>query len=335
MKTSCLAVALAATLLLGCAGCGNQNKPSANSLQKSKCVDELNAIPEMAALRKARKKGQEEAHPRPFEGLEIAVTINDMVTSRVNPEANPDDLCYMQDTRENFDKLVQALTANQMPPTVNFISGDSSDAELQAEWLKHGNLLGNYTYDRRKAKKNTTKEFTDNIARNDQLFAPLWKNSPPKQKYFRYPRLKASDDGLDREAVKAYLKQHGYALAPITIDAQDALFSQMYCGAQAKGGTDCINIIKANFFSLLLDTTIRARAIAKEKAGREIKHILVIRSSQLTCDTLAEMLTWFKGLGARFITLDEALKDPFYADGDAHGVIAETKAAQLAAAEKK
>lgn len=324
-----------ATLLLGCSGCGNQTKPSANILQKSKCVDELNAIPELAALRKARKNGQEAPSAKPFEGLEIALTINDMVTSQVNPEANPDDLCFMQDTRENFDKLVQALTANQMPPTVNFVSGDGADAELQAEWLKRGNLLGNYTYDRRKAKKNTTKEFCDNIARNDQLFAPLWKNSPPKQKYFRYPRLKASDDGLDREAVQAYLKQNGYLLAPITIDAQDALFNQMYCGAQAKGATDCISVIKANFFSLLLDTTLRARAIAKEKAGREIKHILVIRTSQLTCDTLAEMLTWYKGLGARFITLDEALQDPFYTNGDAHGVVKETRAAQLTPAEKK
>src|ERR1043166_6620532 len=96
MKTSCLAVALVATLLLGCSGCGNQTKPSANILQKSKCVDDLNAIPELAALRKARKNGQEATSAKPFEGLEIALTINDMVTSQVNPEANPADLCFMQ-----------------------------------------------------------------------------------------------------------------------------------------------------------------------------------------------------------------------------------------------
>ena len=99
---------------------------------------------------------------------------------------------------------------------------------------------------------------------------------------------------------------------PTTIDAQDGLLIQMYCGAQAKGDSNCVNFIKANFFSLLLDTTVKARAIAKEIAGREIKHILVIRANQLTCDTLAEMIAWFKGLGARFISLDEALSDPFY-----------------------
>jgi peptidoglycan/xylan/chitin deacetylase (PgdA/CDA1 family) len=302
-------------------------------LQKSKCLDELNAIPEMSELRKSRKKGQAETNPKLFEGLELALTIDGMITSQINSEINPDDLCYAQDTRENFDKLVKALATNQMPPTVDFVAGDRFDAVLQAEWLKSGNLIGNYTYDRRKAKKNNAKEFIENITRNDQLLAPLWKSSPPKRKYFRYPYIKTINDGADHELIKAYLKQNGYEVVPTTIDAQDGLFIQIYCGAQAKGDDNCVNLIKANFFSLLLDTTVKARAIAKEIAGREIKHILVIRANQLTSDTLAEMLVWFKGLGARFISLDEALSDPFYADegrkSPANRVLRETRDAQV------
>jgi peptidoglycan-N-acetylglucosamine deacetylase len=313
MKTSLIAVALAAFLVFSSSGCGTQRSTTAASLQKSKCLNELSAIPEMAALRKSRKNARAETNPKLFEGLELALTINGMVTSQVNPEINPDDLCYAQDTRENFDKLVKALADNQIPPTVDFIEGDTFDAGLEAEWLRSGNLLGNYSYDRRKAKNNSPKEFVDNIARNDQLLAQLWKGFPQKRKYFRYPHLKAIRNGPDREIVKAYLKQNSYVEVPITIDAQDALFAQMYCGAQAKGDSDCANLLKANFFSLLLDTTTKARAIAREVAGREIKHILVIRANQLTCDTLAEMLAWFKGLGARFISLDEALSDPIYA----------------------
>ena len=335
MKTSFIAVALATILLLGGSGCGTQKKTTADSLQKSKCLDELNAIPEMSDLRKSRKKAQEEINPRLFEGLELALTIDGMITSQVNPEINPDDLCYAQDTRENFDKLVKALAANQMPPTVDFITGDSFDAVLQTEWLKSGNLLGNFTYDRRKAKKNGAKELIENIARNDQMLAPLWKSFPAKRKYFRYPYLKTIGDGADHEMVKSYFKQNGYTVVPTTIDAQDGLLIQMYCGAQAKGDSNCVNLIKANFFSLLLDTTVKARAIAKEIAGREIKHILVIRANQLTCDTLAEMIVWFKALGARFISLDEALSDTFYADDSrmsaANRVLKETRDAQVGA----
>jgi peptidoglycan/xylan/chitin deacetylase (PgdA/CDA1 family) len=338
MKSSLIAVALVTFLLLGCAGCGTQRGTTAASSQKSKCLNELNAIPEVAALRKSRKNARAENNPKLFEGLELALTINGMITSQVNPEINPDDLCYAQDTRENFDKLVKALAANQMPPTVDFIEGDTFDAGLEAEWLRGGNLLGNFSYDRRKAKNNTAKEFIDNVARNDQLLAQLWKNSPPDRKYFRFPHLKAIRNGPDRDAVKAYLKQSGYVEVPVTIDAQDALFAQMYCGAQAKGDGDCANLIKANFFSLLLDTTIKARAIATEVAGRGVKHILVIRANQLTCDTLAEMLGWFKGLGARFISLDEALSDPIYApasgESPANRILQGTHEAQVAGERK-
>lgn len=311
MKTRIIVAASAAALLLGFAGCAQQDKTTAASPQISKCVEELNGIPEISVLRKARKKPETETY-RPFEGLELALTINCMATSHTDPDADLDDLCYRQDTRDNFDKLVAALAANNMPPTVNFIDGDSFDQQLQAEWLKTGCLLGNFTYDRRQAKKSHGQEFVDNIARDDQLLASVWKDSPPARKYFRHPHPKISD-AADLIAIRTYLKKNGYVEVPVSIESPDRLFAQIYCGAVAKGNTECANLIKAHFFSLLLDATSKARADARSLAGREIKHILAVRASQLTFDTLAEMLVWFKGLGARFISVDEALNDPFYA----------------------
>lgn len=313
MKTRSLAAVLSAALLLGFAGCAQQDKTRAASPKISRCAEELNGIPEIAALRKTRNN-PEQPSQKPFEGLELALTINDMVTSHIDTD-NVDDLCYTQDTRENFDKLVNFLTANNMPPTAAFIEGLYFDPMVESEWLKSGNLLGNLTYDRRKAKKSHGQEFVDNIARNDHLLASVWKAFPPRTKYFRHPHPKISD-AQDRAGMRAYFKQNGYVEVPITIESPDRLFSQMYCGALAKGNIECANLIKANFFSLLLDATVKGRADARGVAGREIKHILAIRASQLTIDTLAEMLVWFKGLGARFISLDEALSDPFYADGN-------------------
>lgn len=312
MRIRSMAAALAVALLLGFTGCVQQDKTRAASPQISKCVEELNGIPEIAALRKSRAKS-EQAAQKPFEGLELALTINDMVTSRIDSD-NVDDLCYTQDTRENFDKLVNALAAGNVPPVVAFIEGRYFDPSVESGWLKSGNLLGNFTYDRREAKKSHGSDFVNNIAQNDHLLAAVWKTVPPAKKYFRHPHPKISD-AEDRAVMKAYFKQNGYVEAPVTIDAPDRLLSQMYCGALAKGNTECANLIKANFFSLLLDATMRERADARAAAGREIKHILVIRANQLTFDTIAEMLVWFRGLGARFIPLDEALKDPFYTSG--------------------
>ena len=313
MITKSIAAGLAAVLLLSISGCGHQDKTNAASVELSNCVEELGAIRELADLRKSRGKSERE-NQKPFEGMEIALTINEMVTSKADDE-NVDDLCFAQDTRENFEKLLKALADNDMPPTVNFIEGLWLDAPLQTEWLKSGNLLGNLTYDRRKAKKSHEQEFVDNISRNDQLLSALSK-AAPAQKYFRYPHLKTVS-ARDREMTRAYLKKNGYVEVPITIESPEAVFGQMYCGALAKGRSECANLIKANFFSLLLDIVSKSRAEARERTGREIKHVLSVRASQLTCDTLAETLVWFKGLGARFIPLDDALTDPYYAGDSA------------------
>jgi hypothetical protein len=304
------AVVLTAVLLLGIPGCAPHDKTAATTQNVSGCAKELNSIPELAALRKSQPNKESEAD-KPFEGLELALTINGMVTSHADT-SNVDDLCYAQDSRESFDKLVAALSAHHMPPTVNFIEGQWFDPELQAEWLNSGNLLGNMGYERAAARKAGTKEFLEGLSRTDQLLESVSKGSLARKKYFRHPHPKSIGQNQDRLAVDAYLKGHGYVTTPATIQSPDRLFAQIYCGALADGNVACVSLVKASFFSLLLDQTTRARAEATRAAGRDIKHILVVHANQLTCDTLGEMLNWFRGLGARFIPIDEALSDSYY-----------------------
>ncbi|HKP86560.1 MAG TPA: polysaccharide deacetylase family protein [Blastocatellia bacterium] len=328
-----LSITTIALLLFVYDGCSATRNANQSRPQMSKCKEALSVIPEVAALLKARGKQNEETDTKPLAGMEIVLTINRMVRTKVDPDANADDLCFTENTRENFDKLVTALKQNNMPPTVDFIVGQTLDADLQEEWLRNSNLIGNMTFSRFKPIKGTAQEFIDNIARNDQALDPLWKKYPPKQKYFRYPGLRLDADAQKLSQIKAYLKQKGYVEVPATIDARDSLFAQSYCGALARGDQDCANFIKANFKSVLLDKSIKARAAARDVAGREIKHILMIRANQLTCDMLGEILAWYKALGARFITLDEALSDPFYASdtagASANAIIDETMEAQL------
>lgn len=316
-------------------GCSSARNNNQSRPQMSKCKDSLSTIPEVAELLRARGKQAEEVDTKPLAGMEIALTINRMVRTKVDPDADADDMCYTENTRENFDKLISALKQNNMPPTVDFIVGQTLDGDIQEEWIRAANLIGSMTFSRNKPNKATAQEFIDDIARNEQALEPLWKKYPPKQKYFRYPGLRLDSDEQKLGQIRAYLKQKGYREVPATIDARDGLFAQSYCAALARGEQDCANFIKANFKSVLLDKSIKARAAARNVAGREIKHILMIRANQLTCDMLGEILAWYKALGARFISLEEALSDTFYGNdaswASANTIIDETMKAQLAA----
>ena len=300
-------------MLFSFAGCSSPGKVTAARPTMSKCIEELNNIPEVAASLRNHGKQSDEVNSRPLQGMKIALTLNRMVRNKIDPDANADDACFTENTRENFEKLIKALKDNNMPPTVDFIVGHTLDQDLQEEWLRSGNLIGNMTYNRWKPKKGTAQEFIDNIARNEQALAPLWEKFPQKQKYFRYPGLRLDSDAQKVGQIRAYLKQKGFAEVPATIDAKDGLFSQNYCAARARGDQDCANFIKATFKSLLLDKSVKARAVANKIAGHEIKHVLMLRANQLTCDMLGELIAWYKALGAEFITLDEALGDSFYA----------------------
>ncbi len=330
------ALVVAAVVSLALPGCNLIKRgSSAEKPTLSKCLSDLNTIPMLAGVLKSRSKEEDEAGTRPFEGMEIALTFSGMIQSKGDPEAELDSWCEAENSYENFTKLITALKQNQMPPIVSFVSGRFMDIALLGEWLDKGNLVGNMTFSRKKARKKDAQEFIADIVKNEEALAPLWKKHKPEQRYFRYPRLKINRDRDEREQVDKYLAENKYLTAFATIKANSRQFSEIYCSANARGDQQCASLIKAHFKTLLLDTTLKAREAAKKRAGGEIKHILLVEANQFICDNLADILAWYKNLGVKFIPLKTALADPFYAMTDdkgrsiARAIIRDTKRAQL------
>jgi heptosyltransferase-2 len=301
----------------GLTACRTAGKAAEQKPAMAKCMQELNEFPVMAAVLKSRNM-ERETTGRPLEGMEIALTINGMVRSQGEPEKGEDNWCETENSPENFAKLVAALKQNQMPPVVAFVAGHQLDQALAKTWSESGNILGNITYSRKKARKRAAQDFIEDVARNDRLLAE-YGPTRGRHNYFRFPYLKPNRDPQTREQVRAFLKKHNYLEVSATIDAQDNRFSQMSCAAAARGDQTCVNLIKANFTTLLLDKTLKARRAAKKMADRDVKHILIVGATQFTCDNLSEILAWYRGLGARFITLEEALRDPFHTTTDEKG----------------
>ncbi|HKG23354.1 MAG TPA: polysaccharide deacetylase family protein [Blastocatellia bacterium] len=308
-----------ALMLAGASACQLNRRAKAEKAPISKCLDRLDSIPMLSAVLKSRAKNDAESQNRPFEGMEIALTINNMIRGKPDPEAEIDSWCEFENTPANFDKIVSALKANGMPPTVSFVSGRLADAAVLHKWVESGNLVGNMTYSRKKARKRTSQELINDIARNGQFLEKLLPRDGGKELYFRFPAIKASRDHQTREEVKAFLSRRGYLVSPATIDAYSRDFNELYCQAQARGDQQCANLTKAHFKSLLLESTTKARALAKREAGHDVKQILLIEANQFLCDNLADIIAWYRSLGARFIPLKDALKDPFYERSDDKG----------------
>jgi hypothetical protein len=325
-------IAIVGLLAFISTSCSPSKETHAAKPEMTRCQDELNLIPEVAASARGRNKRPDEEEES-LAGLEIALTINRMIRSTVDPDRDQDDWCYTENTRENFEKLVSALKNNDMPPTVDFLAGESLDRRFQEEWLRSGNRIGTLTYKGLSPKKGTAQEFIDSLSRNEQELAGLWEKFERNQKYFRYPSLKLGVNPQRPREIRAFLKQNGFVEVPATINSRDEYFTQPYCAALARGDKVCANFITATFKSILLDKTQKARAAARRIAGRDVKQILMIQANQLTIDLLDELLRWYKAMGVRFISVDEALRDPFYSTEDvtntASQIIWETMRAQI------
>jgi hypothetical protein len=329
-------VALAAIILLAAflAAYCKHKRADAVKLPMAKCLEDINRIPEVAALLKSQAREYAD-EPRPLDGLEIALTFNGMIQSKSDPDNDIDNWCENENSVENLDKLIRALKENHLPPTVDFVVGQAIDKTMLERWLQSGNLIGNMTYSRIKAKKSEPQRFIDDVMLNDKLLAPLLEKYSASKKYFRYPRLKLSRDAQSREQIKEFLKSRGYIEAMATIEAPDVRFSDIYCAAQARGDETCASLIRQNFKMLLLDTTLKTRMATRSRTGYDVKLILTVGVNQFTCDYLSEVLAWYQNLGAHFISLDEALRDPLYAAVDEKGrpvaraILRETRRLQI------
>lgn len=315
-----LTPAIILLLIIGATGCKQSPKGGDSRPPLARCMEDLKNIPELAALKGRDSEAAEGANGRPLEGLEIALTINGMIRSQPGPD-DIDNWCEHQDSGENFEKMLAALKQHQLPPTVAFAAGATLDPKHAQAWVASGNRLGSLNYSLKKSNKSTADDFIADLARNEQAISPYLSATstaaPPR--YFRFPRLKLSFDADARARIDQYLRDNHYTVVPVTIDARDEQFNWIYCSALSRQDDSCVQLLKAYFRSLLLDTTLKARKSADEMAGHPVKQILYVKANQFTCDVLAEMLAWYKSLGARFIPLDEALRDPFYTMIDGEG----------------
>jgi len=285
-----------------------------------KCLAEFKAIPEVDAILQSRASTEEAAgDPEPFREMEIALALNGAIQSTADPDADADDVCYKQNNIENLGRVIDTLKQYDMPPTIDFVSGRYLDSKTAEAWLASGNLLGNLTFDNRKVIQLDAEDFVADISAADQRLAAIWRTYPQSVKYFRYPALKRARNESTRDIVEQYLEKAGYTTVPCTIESMDDRFADIYCRALDAGDKSCASLVKVNYYPVLMDTTLRARAIARDLAGREPCQILVLYLNQLTCDTLGETLAWYRRLGAKFISLDQALADPFFKNAPGGG----------------
>ena len=238
---------------------------------------------------------------------EVAVTIDDL------PRGGDLGGRDLESVRRMTVKLLDGLHG---VPVIGFVNAgrakDMGDAGLQTIlriWLDHGAELGNHTYSHPDLNDVSLADYEADILRGEPA---LVKATGHRPRYFRHPFLHAGPDAAKKAGLAKFLAEHGYTVAPVTLDDSDWMFAAVYGSALKQGDAALAKRVRDGYVPYMESIVAFFEARSVEVTGHEVAQTLLIHASQLNADAMPDLLAMFRRRGYRFVSLEEALKDDAY-----------------------
>ncbi len=244
-----------------------------------------------------------------------------------------DDLPYAQDDRDDL-ALEQRTTARMTAavkkhrvPSVAFVNENKvigHDGQIDAhvallqQWLDAGAELGNHNFGHVGLTATPLAKVEDAVIQGEPIIRQLMDRRGMKLRYYRQPMMQTGPTAEIKAAFDKFLADRGYTVAPFTIEDSDWVFSNAYGGARERRD----NALRArvrqaylDYFDQMMDWFER---VARDTFGRDIAHIIIVHADEINGDCLEELLTRLEQRGYKFVSLEEALRDPAYQTPDGY-----------------
>ncbi|HYJ47426.1 MAG TPA: polysaccharide deacetylase family protein, partial [Pyrinomonadaceae bacterium] len=242
---------------------------------------------------------------------EIAITIDDLPLNGPRIE--------IERLRSMTDKLLDGIKRHRIP-AVGFVNEsllyvpgetDARIAILKA-WLDAGVELGNHTFSHLGFKDASLAQYEDDFIRGEAVTRMLLKERGQQLRYFRHPFLQMGPTRELENSFETFIAERGYKIAPVTVDTMDWMILAAYSKARAAGDKEMMKRVADEYLKFAGEKFDFCEKVASELFGHPIKHILLLHVNELNADNFDRLVKTMTDRGYRFITLEEALKDPVY-----------------------
>jgi len=190
---------------------------------------------------------------------------------------------------------------------------DPRMVKLLSDWLDAGYDLGNHTFAHETLSHTTLDAYEADILAGERITRPLCEAHGRKDEWFRHPYLDTGSTLDERDALNRFLAEHGYRVAPVTIDNSEWIFAMAY--EKARGpitrwrlGRAYVNYMERRF------AWYEARS--RTLFHREIPQVLLLHADSLNARWLPRLLSMIRRRGYRFISIADAVRDPAYESKD-------------------
>lgn len=242
----------------------------------------------------------------------VAITIDDLpvVSTRAD----------LKNRQEITRKLLGHIRKAKIP-AIGFVNEnklyvekrlDEQQVALLKMWVNAGLELGNHTYSHRSLNQIPLADYQSDLLQGEAVTRGLLAKRKREIRYFRHPFLQTGRSMETKAQFNAFLKQHGYTIAPITFDNADYIFSRAYDVAFDKGDSAAMKKVGDAYVPYMESKLAYWEQQSMKLFGREVSQTLLIHANFINSDYLDDLADMFKKRGYKFVSLEEALKDDAY-----------------------
>lgn len=258
------------------------------------------------------------AQPTPAVQLPaVSFTIDDLV---VGGRDLPDDRLAAMTTQ-----LVGHLSAGGVP-ALAFVNsaklGEGAQRQtrlgLLRQWTAAGFELGNHTHSHPSLQDTPLPAYEADVLRGEPEIRALNAEHGWPLRYFRHPYLRTGPTLEIRDQFAAFLAEHRYTVAPVTIDTNDWLFNFVYTDARSRRDQATMDQVGALYLQYMADILTFYEQATDRLLGRPIRHVLLLHANELNAAYLDRVIALYRARGYSFIPLADALADDAYRLPDAY-----------------
>lgn len=233
---------------------------------------------------------------------QLALTMDD-------PTTTLDSLMRWPDANS---RILKAIASRNVRAAL-FVCGhrvdDADGTKLVSAWDQAGHSICNHTYTHPPYTERTSYgDFAVDFLKNEKIIAGYHNRTA----LFRYPFLKEGDTAEKRDRFRALLKERGYRVGHVTIDASDWYVNQRMVDRLATEPKMPSAPYRDFLIAHLLDRAAFYRQLAIDVVGRDIRHTLLVHYNVLNALVLPDILGAFESAGWQWIDASLAFEDAVF-----------------------
>jgi len=196
------------------------------------------------------------------------------------------------------EDLVETLAGHRIP-AVGFVNEeklqvggapDPDRVQLLERWLDAGLELGNHGYSHLDLHRVPLADFLSDVLRGEEVTRRLLAARGARPRFFRHPFLHTGRDLQTKRGVQDFLAEHGYRVAPVTIDNQEWIFARAYDEALDRRDPGLRDRLGAAYLEYMDAVVACYEEQSRGLFDREIPQVLLLHASSLDGDHLDDLV---------------------------------------------